>query len=119
MNRRQISFPVLFLGGLIAMVLFPPYFGMDTTSNGQIHGGLGYFPVWEPPTQQHALALLTESGVVPEGGVRASDLAIRRNVVGLTVNAIVLFLLCLLGFALLGTRGGQRGSMGQDVGTSD
>ena len=119
MNRRQFVLMGLFLGGLIAMALFPPFFGMDITSNGQIHGALGYFPVWEPPTQQHALAILTESGVAQEGGVRASDLAVRRNVVGLTINAIVLLLLCLIGFALLRTRGGQRGSKGQDVGTSD
>ena len=118
-NRRQLVLMGLFLGGLIVMVLFPPFFAMDITSNGQIHGVLGYFPVWEPPTQQHALAIFTESGVVPDGGVRASDLAIRRNVFRLSLSAITLFLLCLVGFALLRTGGGQRDSEGQGVGTSD
>ena len=117
MNRQQFVLMVLFLGGLTALVLFPPYMTMDITSNGQIHGGLGHFPVWEPPTQQHALAILSDSGVVPEGGVRASDLAIRRNVVGLTIYAIGLFLLCLIGFGLLRTRSGQRDSEGHTVGT--
>ena len=119
MNRRQLVLVVLFLSGLIAMFLFPPYFGIDITSNGQIHGPVGYFPVWEPPSQQQALAVLSESGVIPEGGVLAADLAVRRNVVGLVVNAIGLFLLCLIGFGLLRTRGGQGDTAGHAVGTSD
>ena len=117
MNLHQSVLIVFFLGAVTALFLFPPYMTLDISSNGQIHGGLGHFPVWEPPTQQHALAILSESGVVPEGGVRASDLAIRRNVVGLTIYTIGLCLLSLIGFRLLRTRRGQPDSEGHTVGT--
>jgi hypothetical protein len=119
MNRSQWGVLVLFLTGVATMFLFPPFFGMDTTSDGQIHGSLGHHPAWNPPSQERAYSILLERGVLPESGVHVSDLAVRRNVVGLSVTALSLSVLCLICFLLLRSRregggSGERVVVGPD-----
>ena len=107
MNRAQLGILVLFIAGLVVIFLFPPYFGMDTTTDGRIHGFLGYHPAWNAPSQERAYAILLEGGVLPDSGVQVSDLAVRRNTIRLTLNALSLFVLCLISFLLLRSRSGS------------
>jgi hypothetical protein len=106
MNRPQLGILLLLVVGLAAMVAFPPYFGMDVTSDGRIHGFLGYHPAWDPPSQEGAYAILLDDGLVPASGVQASNLAVRTNVIRMALNALAFVILCLVGVRLLRRPGG-------------
>ena len=87
---------------VVVAVLFPPYFGMDSTSQGQVHGPVGFHPVWAPPGPEHVLDVFAEGGLIPEGGVEASALDIRVNKVGLVFEIAGLTL--VMAIALFTTR---------------
>ena len=72
MNRPRLGVLSLLVIGLVAMLIFPPYFAVDMTSNGRIHGSLGYHPAWDPPSQERALAILSDGGILPDSGVQAA-----------------------------------------------
>lgn len=89
---------------IIALSLFPPYFGIDRTSPGSIHGPVGFHPVWAPPGPEHVLGVFAEDGLIPEGGVQTSALDIRVNKVGMVFEFVGLALLMSVAFFALRTR---------------
>ena len=102
-------------GGSILMLIFPPFYGIDTTSDGQIHAFIGHHALWSPPTPEHVFAILSEAEVGPEGGLENSNLEVRRNNVRLGSNIFVLILLSLLGLLMLKTGRNAKGKKGERV----
>lgn len=110
MKRPRLGIFTLVLAGLAVLFLFPPFFAVDPTSDGRIHGSLGYHPAWSAPSQERAYAILAEGGVLPDSGVQVSDLAVRRNTVRLTLNALALLVFVMVGFLVLRGRSSAGGS---------
>ena len=106
----------LFTCGLILMFLFPPYFGIDRSSNGQVHASVGYHPVWDPPDREHVLSVLSETGLASEADLQLSNLEVGRNNVLLGIQTLGLYLLSLVGFLASRTRRGERREKGSDGG---
>ncbi len=86
---------------LLLMVLFPPYFGVYDQAGINRHTGLGYYPIWNPPSQAEAYALIhgtSPDAAQPESGrgfTRSVEehLALTRvvfNKVGFVIQCILL-----------------------------
>jgi len=54
----------LFLLILLVQFLFPPYFGMDSLSNGKVHTFLGYHPVWKDIPPEKVYKFMLEKGTI-------------------------------------------------------
>jgi len=91
------------------MILFPPYFVIDSQSNGRVHGPIGYHPIWKPPTSEYGYLRVHskdyEGQSVPEiSKERLESYKIRVNRVGLTIQSIVVVLLVSIGVAVMERR---------------
>lgn len=104
MNKRQRGVLALSIIVLITLLLFPPYFGIDRTSQGRVHGPVGWHPAWAPPDPEHVLSAFAEDDLIPEGGIEASALDIRVNKVGTVFEIVGLFLLMSAALFALRTR---------------
>ena len=60
MNRRQKVVLGIEVIVVLALFAFPPYFGIDRESEGRIHGPVGHFPVWDPPSTSDVFEALVE-----------------------------------------------------------
>lgn len=60
MNRKQKVVIIIAVAVLVAMIVFPPYAGIDRGSEGRIHGSLGFYPFWNPPTSQDVFDFLRQ-----------------------------------------------------------
>ena len=56
----------LFLLLVIISILFPPFFAIDASSKGEIHTGMGYFPIWNKPGNIDAFEILASSGMIDQ-----------------------------------------------------
>ena len=101
MTLKPIHILAASAGVLLLMVLFPPYFGVYDQTGVNQHTGLGYHPIWNPPSQAEAYA--TIQGAYPDaapsepgGGVTRTveeRLALTRvgfNKVGFVMQVILL-----------------------------
>jgi hypothetical protein len=104
MNRYQRGILALFACGLVLMLSFPPYFGIDEGSQGRVHAFLGFHPFWDPPTREDALAVLSEAGAEPGRSLQLTDLRVGRNNVRLTLNVLGLVLASSIAILALRTR---------------
>lgn len=92
MNKKQkvvISSAILLL---IVMVLFPPYAGGKKPLGEDIHGSLGFHPIWNPPDTEYAYEALTGEEYDPAEGADLSEYVVIFNKVGFIFNIIVLSL---------------------------
>jgi len=97
--------------GLLAVLLsFPPFFGIDTTSNGRVHADIGHHPRWRPPSPEQVLrAVSARRGAAargaavpgPAGSPDPAAYQARLNVVRLASEALLV--LAGTGLALLVT----------------
>ena len=100
---------------LLLMGLFPPYAGVYDQTGVNQHTGLGYHPIWSPPSQAEAYA--TIQGAYPDaapsesgGGVtRTLDerLALTRvafNKVGFVMQVILLGIAVTVASVVVGRR---------------
>jgi hypothetical protein len=60
MNRRQQVVLCIEVILLLVSFAFPPYFGVDREFEGRVHGPVGYFPVWDPPSTSDVFEALVE-----------------------------------------------------------
>ena len=60
MNRRQGTVLCIELILLLVLCAFPPYFGIDRNSEGRIHGPVGHFPIWDPPSTSDVFEALAQ-----------------------------------------------------------
>ena len=86
------------------MLLFPPYFGSGSSSQGRIHAPVGYHPVWAPPAQEYVHRIFVDRGLILGNGPAALALDVRRNNVRLGFNVSVLLLLACVAFFAVRTR---------------
>ncbi|KPJ91242.1 MAG: hypothetical protein AMS18_09070 [Gemmatimonas sp. SG8_17] len=63
---------------LFLMVLFPPYFGVYDQTGVNRHTGLGWHPIWNPPSQAEAYA--TIHGASPDAAQPESGDGVTRSV---------------------------------------
>jgi len=83
---------VLGLSGalLLLMVLFPPYFGIDVESDGQLHSALGYYSIWSPPSAEYVYETLTSESSSDLEDARLASFRARLNLVRLSFNIVAL-----------------------------
>ncbi len=96
MNSRQkytISLAGLFI---VALILFPPYFGIDVESEGRVHAFIGYRPVWSPPSAEQVYEILTSESASDVDVARLSSFEARLNVVRLAFNVFVLVIVAVV-----------------------
>lgn len=110
MNRWQKGLTTLALALVALFFLFPPYYGIDTASDGRLHAFAGYHPVWDPPSQEDLLAVFEQAGLVEEGRLLPASLEGGLNTVRLGFNILILGIATLIGLAILRTR--RRGGGG-------
>ena len=91
---------ILLTGGvvLVVMLLFPPYFGIDVESDGQVHSSIGHHPIWSPPTSEEVYSALVpvekRSDPVTTGELVSFEA--RINMVKLVMQFILLGVLMLV-----------------------
>jgi hypothetical protein len=51
----------LFAVIILLLIIFPPYYAVDTKSNGKIYEAMGYYPVCDAPTSKDAYYCLVNS----------------------------------------------------------
>jgi hypothetical protein len=73
---------------IAVMLLFPPYAGIDRESGGELHGSIGYHPVWNPPTSLDVYRAL-EGISTPPSDVSVASYEVILNKVQLTFNIVV------------------------------
>ncbi len=108
MNGRQWVVAGLASLALLLMLLFPPYFGIDRTSDGRVHAFLGYHPLWAPPTATDALPVLAGEAVAPYAGTEPQNVDVRMDLVRLGINVIALAI--AVGAGLFVLRSSRRSS---------
>jgi hypothetical protein len=108
MNGRQKTVLALSCAAFVTVLLFPPYFGMDSSSQVRVHAPVGYHPVWAPPAQEYVHRIFVDRGLIPENGPAPSALDVRRNDIRLAFNVSVLALLTCLALLTVKTRKRQE-----------
>ena len=99
MNRVQKLVLVAEVVLLLVMFIFPPYFGIDRESEGQVHAAMGYYPFWSPPTSSDVFRALAEQFPSLQGQEeRLGSFESGLNKVQLTAN--VAMSLLVTGFLL-------------------
>jgi hypothetical protein len=104
MNRGQT---LVLAAGLVlaaALVVRPPYFGMDRASGGRTHAAIGVHWLWDPPTPAEVYARLTPGDPAAPGPERLADFEARVNVVRLTTKLAAVALVVAVGLALTRAR---------------
>ena len=101
----------LFAVVVLLFVIFPPFYAIDTKSNGKIHSAMGYYPLWSTPASKDAYYCLVNnnkiSGVVFENDSDGSGLvqyAAKFNTVRFITNfiiAAVVYLIMIVGLKRL------------------
>lgn len=91
------------------MILVPPYFVIDSQSNGRVHGPIGYHPIWKPPTSEYGYIRLHSKDPEAEpvskiSKERLDSYEIGVNKVGLTMQSILVVMLVSFGVAVIKTR---------------
>ena len=111
MNRRKRT--ILSISGVVLglMILFPPYWVMYEQPGDSLHTGVGYHPIWSPPTPAFAFETLhgyaygdsivgdSEEARLGVAGSRLASSLVGFNKVGFVLEAVVLVI--LTGAALL------------------
>jgi hypothetical protein len=91
------------------MILFPPYFVIDSQSNGRVHGSIGYHPIWKPPTSEYGYARLhsKDPSADPVSKIskeRLDSYEIGINKVGLAMQSILVVVLVSVGMVIIKKR---------------
>ncbi len=110
MNRNRKI--VLALGAVIiaALIVRPPYFGVDRESGGKVHAFIGYHWIWASPSSANVYERLMKSSASGVDGSRLASFEARINVVRLIQNIVILGAAVALGMAFLGRRTKGHGS---------
>ena len=101
MTLRPIHILAISAAVILLMGLFPPYFGVYDQTGVNQHTGLGYHPIWDPPSQAEAYATIqgayVDAAPSESGGAATRTveerLALTRvgfNKVGFVMQVIVL-----------------------------
>jgi hypothetical protein len=104
MNRSQTL--VLAAGLLMAtaLVVRPPYFGVDRASGGRTHAAIGVYWLWAPPAPAEVYARLTQRDPASVPPQRLADFVARVNVVRLATKLAAVALVVAMGAVLTRTR---------------
>ena len=98
---------------LLVMVLWPPYAVMYDPAGHNVHGPIGYHPVWSAPSADAAVAMLSERirqdypdtaailDSVTVAGIQTGSVRVIMNQVMLTFQIIVLSLLTVASMWIL------------------
>ena len=107
-NRRI----VLSVGALVlaALIVRPPFFGVDRASGETLHSNLGSYWAWDPPSPADAFARLTGIDPAAADPQRLASFDVRLNVVRLVSNLVSLAAAVAMAFALLRTRATNSGA---------
>jgi hypothetical protein len=87
---------------LLAMILFPPYFGVDRESGGRLHAFIGHHPIWDPPPASYVYQRLSSGDPGSSAPADLSSFEARVNVVRLARNIALLGVAALLAKIVLG-----------------
>jgi hypothetical protein len=104
MNRNQKRVLAIGVLILIALIVHPPYFGIDRDSGGKLHAFIGYHWIWRPPSSAYVYERLTKSDPAGIDSVRLASFAARVNSVRLVQNIVALGAVVALSIVLLKRR---------------
>ena len=104
MNKNQKIVLAIGVLILIALIMHPPYFGIDRDSGGKLHAFIGYHWIWRPPSSTYVYERLTKSDPAGIDSVRLASFVARVNSVRLVQNIGALGVVVALGMVLLKKR---------------
>jgi hypothetical protein len=87
---------VIILAAIILIVLsalFPPYAAGRLPVGESIHSGIGYHPIWKPPTVEYAYGVLHKEKYDPAAGVDLTGYFVMFNKVGFIFQLVVILLI--------------------------
>lgn len=64
MKKALLCFHLLFAAVIVLLIIFPPFYAIDTESHGKIHEAMGYYPICNAPTSKDAYYFLVNSGKI-------------------------------------------------------
>jgi hypothetical protein len=96
MNTIQKVILLAALVLIILTVLFPPYAAGIRPVEENIHSGIGYHPIWKPPTVEYAYSVLHKTKYDPAAGVDLSSYFVMFNKVGFIFQLVVILLVSSL-----------------------
>ena len=97
MNTIQKVIILVAIVLIILSVLFPPYAAGIRPVGENIHSGIGYHPIWKPPTVEYAYGILHKAKYDPAAGIDLSGYFVMFNKVGFIFQLVAI----LLVFSLL------------------
>lgn len=77
---------------VVIMILFPPYAAMKLPIGNNIHGSLGYHPIWNPPDAKYAYEVLTGEQYDPVNENELSNYKVIFNKVGFLFSLAILII---------------------------
>jgi hypothetical protein len=101
MNRIQKIVLSLAMIVVVIMILFPPYAAMKLPIGNNIHGSLGYHPIWNPPNAEYAYEALTGEKYDPVNENELSNYIVIFNKVGFIFNMVILIIVTTALFRIL------------------
>jgi len=78
---------------IVLSVLFPPYAAGKLPVGENIHSGIGYHPIWKPPSVEYAYGVLHKEKYDPAAGVDLTGYFVMFNKVGFIFQLIVILLI--------------------------
>ena len=88
----QRVFILLGVIALVILVVFPPYAAIRLPREDNVHGFIGYHPIWSPPTAEQAHAVLAGEKYDPSSDIDLSRYVVMFNKVRFIFNLLVLFI---------------------------
>jgi len=104
MNKIQKA--IVIAGGVVVLgsILFPPYAAMKLHIEENVHGFIGYHPIWDPPTREYAYQVLHGERFDPTSGVDLSSYTVIFNKVRFVFNLVIVLLISSVLLALFRKR---------------
>lgn len=104
MNRHQ---KLILAAGVVmaaALIVRPPYFGIDRDSDGRTHAAIGVHWIWDPPSSAEVCARLTQGDAAAVSPSRLAAFEARVNVVRLAMKLAAAGMVIVVGMMLTRAR---------------
>jgi hypothetical protein len=98
---------VVIMGAIVLIVLsvlFPPYAAGILPVGKNIHSGIGFHPIWKPPSVEYAYERLHDEKYDPAAGVDLSGYFVMFNKVGFIFRLIAILLVSSIMFFIFKKR---------------
>jgi hypothetical protein len=104
MNKYQKTLLAIGAVILVALIVRPPYFGVDRGSGGKVHAFIGYHWMWSPPAPAVVYEKLMGSDPAGADPARLASFTAGLNTVRMVRNIVVLCAAVAVGMLVLRKR---------------